>query len=128
MTTATGLLARLRSGEVTSEEVVRGYLDRAERLGRLNVFLHLDPDAVLAQARGIDARRRAGGPLGPLAGVPVALKDVLCVEGEPTTCGSRMLRTFRPPYDATVVARLKAAGAVLFGKTNMDEFAMGSST
>jgi aspartyl-tRNA(Asn)/glutamyl-tRNA(Gln) amidotransferase subunit A len=126
--TATGLLAQLSAGAVTSEEVVRSCLDRAARLGRLNVFVHLDPEVVLAQARAVDAKRQAGQPLGALAGVPVAIKDVLCVEGELTTCGSRMLRTFRPPYDATVIARLKAADAILFGKTNMDEFAMGSST
>jgi aspartyl-tRNA(Asn)/glutamyl-tRNA(Gln) amidotransferase subunit A len=126
--TATGLLAQLSTGAVTSEEVVRSYLDRAARLDRLNVFVHLDPEVVLAQARAVDAKRRAGQPLGALAGVPVAIKDVLCVEGELTTCGSRMLRTFRPPYDATVIARLRAADAILFGKTNMDEFAMGSST
>ncbi|MBV8313871.1 MAG: Asp-tRNA(Asn)/Glu-tRNA(Gln) amidotransferase subunit GatA, partial [Planctomycetaceae bacterium] len=126
--TATGLLAQLNAGATTSVEVVRGYLDRADRLGRLNVFVHLEPEAALAQARIIDGKRRAGERLGPLAGVPVAIKDVLCVEGEPTTCGSRMLKNFRPPYDATVIARLKAAGAILFGKTNMDEFAMGSST
>jgi aspartyl-tRNA(Asn)/glutamyl-tRNA(Gln) amidotransferase subunit A len=126
--TATGLLAQLNAGAVTSEEVVRSYLDRASQLGRLNVFVHLDPEVALAQARAVDVRRKAGQPLGALAGVPVAIKDVLCVEGEPTTCGSRMLRTFRPPYDATVITRLKAAGAVLLGKTNMDEFAMGSST
>ena len=126
--TAHGLLAQLNSGAVSAAEVARFYLDRAEQLRRLNVYVHLDPEAVLAQARAVDAKRQAGQPLGPLAGVPVAIKDVLCVEGEPTTCGSRMLKDFRPPYDATVIARLKAADAVLFGKTNMDEFAMGSST
>ena len=128
MTTATGLLAQLNAGAVSSEELVRSYLDRAETLKRLNVFVHLEPEAVLARARAVDAERRAGRPLGALAGVPVAIKDVLCVDGEPTTCGSRMLANFRPPYDATAIVRLKAAGAILFGKTNMDEFAMGSST
>jgi aspartyl-tRNA(Asn)/glutamyl-tRNA(Gln) amidotransferase subunit A len=127
-TTAVALLARLSAGEITSEEVVRSLLERSQRSARLNVFVHLDPEHVLDQARALDARRKAGEMLGRLAGVPVAIKDVLCVEGEPTTCGSRMLRNFRPPYDATVIAKLRAAGAILFGKTNMDEFAMGSST
>src|SRR5262245_48245390 len=115
--TATTLLARMNAGETTSEELVQAYLDRAESLKRLNVFVHLDPDNVLSQARQIDARRKAGDRVGPLAGVPVAIKDLICVEGEPTTCGSRMLRNFRPPYDATVIMRLKQAGAILFGKT-----------
>jgi aspartyl-tRNA(Asn)/glutamyl-tRNA(Gln) amidotransferase subunit A len=126
--TAVSLLARLNAGETTSEEIVGSLLDRAERGRRLNVFVHLDVERILERARDVDRRRQAGEPLGPLAGVPVAIKDVLCVQGEPTTCGSRMLRDFRPPYDATVIARLKAADAILFGKTNMDEFAMGSST
>jgi aspartyl-tRNA(Asn)/glutamyl-tRNA(Gln) amidotransferase subunit A len=126
--TATSLLEKYSAGVLTSEEVVRSYIDRADRLKRLNVFVHLDPEQILAQARAIDAKRRSNEPVGPLAGVPVAIKDVLCVEGEPTTCGSRMLRDFKPPYDATVITRLKQAGAILFGKTNMDEFAMGSST
>jgi aspartyl-tRNA(Asn)/glutamyl-tRNA(Gln) amidotransferase subunit A len=126
--TAVSLRARLSTGEISSEEVVRSLLDRAQRAQRLNAFVHLDPDGALAQARAIDARRAAGEMIGRLGGVPVAIKDVLCVEGEPTTCGSRMLRNFRPPYDATVIAKLRAAGAILFGKTNMDEFAMGSST
>jgi aspartyl-tRNA(Asn)/glutamyl-tRNA(Gln) amidotransferase subunit A len=126
--TAAGLLAKLNSRKVTSEEVVRQLLERSDRLRRLNVFIHLDADEVIAQARAIDSRRRAGEAIGALAGVPVAIKDVLCVEGEPTSCGSRMLRGFRPPYDATVITKLRAAGAILYGKTNMDEFAMGSST
>ncbi len=128
ITTASALLERLDRGDLTSEEIVRSLLERAQSLERLNAFVHLDAEHVLAQARAIDARRKAGEKLGRLAGIPVAIKDVICVEGEPTTCGSRMLRNFRPPYDATVIARLKAAGAILFGKTNMDEYAMGSST
>jgi len=125
---AVALLARLNAREISSEELVQPLLERSERLRRLNVFVHLDPEKVLAQARAIDARRAAGEMLGRLAGLPVAIKDVLCVEGETTSCGSRMLGNFRPPYDATVIAKLRAAGAILFGKTNMDEFAMGSST
>ncbi|MFI5457738.1 MAG: Asp-tRNA(Asn)/Glu-tRNA(Gln) amidotransferase subunit GatA, partial [Isosphaerales bacterium] len=127
-TTAVALLARLHAGEITSLEIVRLLLERSDRANRLNVFVHLDPEHVLAQARAVDVGRKAGEPLGRLAGVPVAIKDLLCVEGEPTTCGSGMLRNFRPPYDATVISKLRAAGAILFGKTNMDEFAMGSST
>jgi aspartyl-tRNA(Asn)/glutamyl-tRNA(Gln) amidotransferase subunit A len=126
--TVTSLIAKLTAGDVTSEEVVGSYLQRAESRKRLNALVHLDAESILNQARAVDAKRKAGQPLGALAGVPVAIKDVICVEGEPTTCGSRMLRHFKPPYDATVITKLKAADAILFGKTNMDEFAMGSST
>jgi aspartyl-tRNA(Asn)/glutamyl-tRNA(Gln) amidotransferase subunit A len=134
--TATCLLDQLNRGVLSSEEIVSSLLDRADRLKRLNVFVHLDREAILGQARAIDERRRSGESLGPLAGLPIAVKDVICVQGEPTTCGSRMLgalqqadsKKYRPPYDATVITRLRQAGAILFGKTNMDEFAMGSST
>jgi aspartyl-tRNA(Asn)/glutamyl-tRNA(Gln) amidotransferase subunit A len=127
--TATELLAQLRSGKITSVEAVDAYLDRIEQHDeRVRAFLRVDRSTVLAQAQRIDWRRRAGEPLGPLAGLPVAVKDLLCTQGEPTTCGSRMLENFRPPYDATVIEKLLAADAVLIGKTNMDEFAMGGST
>ena len=126
--TATELVRQLAAGEVTSVELTRRCLDRIERHdGAVRAFLRVDPAAALAQAEEIDRRRKAGKPLGRLAGLPVAVKDVLCTQGEPTTCASRMLENFRPPYDATVVAKLKAADAVLIGRTNMDEFAMGGS-
>jgi aspartyl-tRNA(Asn)/glutamyl-tRNA(Gln) amidotransferase subunit A len=126
--TATELVRQLAKGEITSAELTRAHLDRIERVDRhVRAFLRVDPSAALAQAEAIDRRRKAGKPVGPLAGLPVAVKDVLCAQGETTTCASRMLENYRPPYDATVVAKLKAADAVLIGRTNMDEFAMGGS-
>ncbi len=125
---AAQLVGRLSAGEVTSVEVTQAFLDRIDRLdGSVQAFLKVDPAAALAQAEEIDRRRRSGKPIGRLAGLPVAIKDVLCTQGETATCGSRMLEAFRPPYDATSVANLKAADAVLLGRTNMDEFAMGGS-
>ena len=121
-----GLMARR---EVSAEEVVRAHLDRIEAAEPdLHAFLYIDAERALATARDIDARRAVGERLGPLAGVPVALKDLYTLTGAPTTCGSRILEGWYPPYDATVVTRLKQAGLVIVGKTNMDEFAMGSST
>jgi aspartyl-tRNA(Asn)/glutamyl-tRNA(Gln) amidotransferase subunit A len=126
---ATGLLAELEAGRVTAVEATRAYLERIERHdGRIGAFLRVDREGALAKAEEVDTRRRAGKAVGRLAGLPVAVKDILCSAGELTTCGSRMLAEFRPPYDATVVARLKAADAVLIGRTNLDEFAMGGST
>ncbi|NLV54740.1 MAG: Asp-tRNA(Asn)/Glu-tRNA(Gln) amidotransferase subunit GatA [Acidimicrobiales bacterium] len=121
--------AGVRAGEWTARHVADEHLAAvAERDGEIHAFLHVDPDAVRAAADRIDAAVAAGDDPGPLAGVPVALKDNLCTRGVPTTCASRILEGWRPPYDATVVERLVAAGAVVVGKTNLDEFAMGSST
>ncbi len=127
--TISELGARFRSGEATSTEATRAYLARVDALdSELRAFLTVTREQALAQAADADARFRAGQPLGPLDGVPVALKDVLCTRGVRTTCGSKILEHFVPPYDATAVTRLLDAGAVLLGKLNMDEFAMGSST
>jgi aspartyl-tRNA(Asn)/glutamyl-tRNA(Gln) amidotransferase subunit A len=126
---AADLLAALARGDVTAESMTGAYLQIIrERDPHVRAFLHVDEADALAQARAIDQKRKSGAPLGALAGVPVALKDVLCTRGQPTTCGSKILQNFRPPYDAHVVTRLREADAVLIGKTNMDEFAMGSST
>ncbi len=119
----------LRAGDITSEELTRLHLEQIEALNPLlNAFLVVDADGALATARSIDARRAAGEELGPLAGIPVAVKDNFCTRDLPTTCGSRMLEGWVPPYDATIITRLRDAGLVILGKTNMDEFAMGSST
>jgi aspartyl-tRNA(Asn)/glutamyl-tRNA(Gln) amidotransferase subunit A len=126
--TAAELINSLNSGEITSVECTRAFLDRIDQCdGKVKAFLRVDPPAALARAEEIDARRRLGKPIGRLAGLPVAIKDLLCTKGETTTCASRILENFKPPYDATVIAKLKAADAVLIGKTNMDEFAMGGS-
>ncbi|MCP2247016.1 Asp-tRNA(Asn)/Glu-tRNA(Gln) amidotransferase subunit GatA [Lentzea aerocolonigenes] len=127
--TAAELAAKIHSGEVSSVEVTQAHLDRiAETDGKVNAFLHVDTEGALAQARTVDEAVKAGETVGALAGVPLALKDVMTTEGVPTTVGSKILEGWLPPYDATVTRKLKEAGVVILGKTNMDEFAMGSST
>jgi aspartyl-tRNA(Asn)/glutamyl-tRNA(Gln) amidotransferase subunit A len=127
--TASELQGLLSRGEVTAEALTDQFLDAVRRREpHLKAFLLVDEEGARAQARSIDERRRRGDKLGPLAGLPVAIKDVLCTRGQRTTCGSKILARFVPPYDAHVIERLRQADAVLVGKTNMDEFAMGSST
>ena len=123
------LTAAFSRGEQSPVDVAEAYLARIDALdGRVGAYLTVMRDEALAAARASQARYRAGAPWGPLDGAPVALKDLFCTRGVRTTCGSRILESFVPPYDATMVERLRAAGAVILGKTNMDEFAMGSST
>jgi aspartyl-tRNA(Asn)/glutamyl-tRNA(Gln) amidotransferase subunit A len=125
---AAELATLIASGEVSSREVTQAHLDQIERVdGAINAFLYVDAEGALAQAELAD-KARGNGSSSALNGVPLALKDVLTQKGIPTTCGSKILEGWRPPYDATVVTKLKNAGVVILGKTNMDEFAMGSST
>lgn len=124
--TLAGAIARK---EVSSEEVTRAHLDRISQVDeRVHAFLYVDPEASIARAREVDQQIARGELSSPLAGVPIALKDLVATKGVPTTCGSRILEGWRPPYNATIVNKLHAAGVVSLGKTNMDEFAMGSST
>jgi aspartyl-tRNA(Asn)/glutamyl-tRNA(Gln) amidotransferase subunit A len=127
--TATELLSILERGEISAESLTQQHLEAIrQRDPKVRAFLHIDEAAALQQARTVDQKRKQAAKLGSLAGVPIAVKDVLCTKGQPTTCGSKILRNFKPPYDAHVITKLRQADAVLIGKTNMDEFAMGSST
>ncbi len=126
--TIAALRADLAAGRAKASSLAASYFERIERLNpRLNIFLSLTKERALAQAARIDATAAKGDPLPLLAGVPVGIKDVLVTQGAPSTAGSKILQGYRPPYDCTAVARLEAAGAVILGKTNCDEFAMGSS-
>ncbi|MDR3595600.1 Asp-tRNA(Asn)/Glu-tRNA(Gln) amidotransferase subunit GatA [Clostridium sp.] len=122
------MVDKIKNGELTSEALVNSYIDEIVKTeSTVNAFLTLTCDEALAKAKEIDAKIKAGESLGRLAGIPIAIKDNICTEGVTTTCASKMLEDFIPPYDATVVKKLLAEDAIIIGKTNMDEFAMGSS-
>src|SRR5436305_7307697 len=119
----------LRQHKISSVELTRAHLDRIRDVdGKVKAFTLVTEDLALQQAREADQRLKSGAALSPLTGIPMAIKDLICTKGIATSCGSNMLKDFKPPYDATVMERLNATGAVMLGKTNMDEFAMASST
>ncbi len=127
--TATELSQKQSAGDLTAEVVAHSFLANiSQRDADIKAFLAVDEAGALEQAKAVDAKRKAGQPLGKLAGIPIAIKDVLCTKGQRTTAASKILRNFIPPYDAHVITKLKEADAILIGKTNCDEFAMGSST
>jgi aspartyl-tRNA(Asn)/glutamyl-tRNA(Gln) amidotransferase subunit A len=126
---ATDLSALLGTQQISSQELTTACLEQIERVDpQVRAFLHVDGDRAVATAKAVDARRAAGEELGPLAGIPLAMKDIFTMTGAPTTCGSRILQGWVPPYNSTITDKVLAAGIVVLGKTNMDEFAMGSST
>jgi len=127
--TAAELAAAVKAGETSAVDVAQAHLDRIGAVDTaVHAFLHVNTEGAIDAAEAVDDRRARGEELGPLAGVPVALKDVFTTADMPTTCGSKILEGWRPPYDATITRRLREAGIVILGKTNLDEFAMGSST
>ena len=127
--TARETIQKIRSNEATAEECVQAVFERIHRLeDKVNAFVTLVEEEALKKAREIDRKVSEGKPIGKLAGVAIAVKDAICTQGIPTTCSSRMLKNFVPPYDAEVIERIKREDGVIIGKTNMDEFAMGSST
>jgi len=122
------MVSKIKTGELTSEALVQSYIEEISKTeSTVNAFLTLTCDEALAKAKEIDEKIKAGETLGKLAGIPIAIKDNICTEGVNTTCASKMLEDFIPPYDATVIKKLLAEDAIIIGKTNMDEFAMGSS-
>lgn len=127
--TAQDLLSRMNNGETTAVEIMQAHLDQIEKTDdKVGAYLLVEGERALKKAADVDARRKAGEAVGPLGGLPVAVKDVLCTKGVTTTCSSRMLENFVPPYTATVIEKMEAADGIMIGKVNMDEFAMGSST
>ena len=119
----------LESRKISSAELTQAVLERAEKLdNKLNAYITICADKAFEQAKAVDNKRSKGEPLSPLAGIPIAVKDNISVKDVKMTCGSKMLENYISPYNATVIEKLEAAGAVIVGKLNMDEFAMGSST